>query len=295
LTDTPTSTSRLALAALLAGAVAIGFAPILVRLSPLGPSATAFYRLLLSLPLLGLWLAWDMIAQKHLPCRKGDLWGLAIAGFCFAADLAVWHWSVKMTSVANATLFPNFAPIYVTLAGWALFGQKVRPLFLAGMGLAMSGAILLMGENLSLGGDHLAGDLLGQLTAVFYAGYIVAVGRLRARLSTPAIMTLSGLATTPLLLVAALASGESLWIAPGQSWAPLILLALVSHVGGQSLIAYALAHLPATFGSVGLLLQPLVAALLAWGMLGEGLTLLAMGGGLVILAGIALARSGSRA
>ena len=294
MTSNPTS-NRIALAALLLGAACIAFAPILVRLSPLGPSATAFYRLLLSLPLLGLWLVWDMAAKKRLPCRQSDLKGLAIAGFCFAADLAVWHWSVKMTSIANATLFPNFAPIYVTLAGWILFKQGVRPRFLAGMALALSGAVLLMGENISLGGPHLAGDLLGQLTAVFYAGYIVAVGRLRARLSTAAIMTLSGLVTTPLLLAAALASGESLWIQPGQSWGPLILLALVSHVGGQSLIAYALAHLPASFGSVGLLLQPLIATLLAWGRLGEGLPPLAMGGGLVILAGIALARTASRA
>ncbi|CAA6605055.1 conserved membrane hypothetical protein [Rhodospirillaceae bacterium LM-1] len=285
--------NRIALAALLLGAVGIGFAPILVRLSPLGPSATAFYRLLLSLPILGLWLAWECYAKKRLPFRAGDIKGLSVAGLCFAADLAVWHWALLLTSVANATLFPNFAPIYVTLAGWILFKQGVRPLFILGMGLALGGAILLMGENLQLGGSHLAGDLLAQLTAVFYAGYIVAVGRLRSRLSTAAIMTVSGAITTPVLLLVAVASGEALWPEPGKGWEALIALALVSHVGGQSLIAYALAHLPAPFGSVVLLLQPLVAALLAWVLLGESLTLLAMLGGLVILAGILLARLGS--
>lgn len=286
---------RWALPALLLGAAGIAFAPILVRLSPLGPSATAFYRLLLALPLLALWLGWDVVRTKKPPCARADVKAILIAGFCFAADLAVWHWSVKLTSIANATLFPNFAPVYVTLAGWLLFRQTVRPLFILGMGLALSGAVILMAENLSLGGQHLAGDLLGQLTAVFYAGYIVAVGRLRASLSTPAIMTLSGLVTTPLLLLAAMASGESLLPAPGQDWTALILLALVSHVGGQSLIAYALAHLPASFGSVGLLLQPLLAALLAFALLGENLSWLAITGGLVILGGIALARAGSRA
>lgn len=289
----PSSSGDLAVPALLAGAACIGFAPILMRLSPLGPSATAFYRLAMALPMLLLWLWWDWRRTKAPPCATADLKGVALAGFCFAADLAVWHWSVNLTSVANATLFPNFAPIYVTLAAWLLFGQKVRPLFLLGLSLAIAGAVLLMGRNLQLGGEHLAGDGLAQLTAVFYAGYIVAVGRLRARLSTSAIMGLSALVTTPLLLLAALASGESLAIPTGPGWLSLLALAWLSHVGGQSLIAYGLAHLPAAFGSVVLLLQPLVAALLAWVWLGEALTPLAMLGGGVILAGILLARRGS--
>ncbi|MBF0166001.1 MAG: DMT family transporter [Alphaproteobacteria bacterium] len=286
-------TARLALAALLLGAVGIGFAPILVRLSPLGPSATAFYRLLLALPFLVLWLAWESHHRQKPPCRPADLTALALAGGFFAADLAVWHWSVRLTSVANATLFANFAPLYVTLSGWLLFKQHVRPVFVAGMTLALCGAILLMGQHLTLEGTALMGDVLGQLTAVFYAGYIVSVGRLRRHLSTATIMTVSGLVTTPLLLLAALASGEALWPEPGQGWGALIALALVSHVAGQSLIAYALAHLPASFGSVALLLQPLLAALLAWGWLGESLTPLSMAGGGVILVGIYLARRGS--
>ena len=44
-------TERLAILALLVGAIATAFAPILVRLSELGPSPTAFYRFLLAIPL----------------------------------------------------------------------------------------------------------------------------------------------------------------------------------------------------------------------------------------------------
>ena len=47
--------SRLAFAALLTGAVGISFAPVFVRLSEVGPSATAFYRVFLALPVLWLW------------------------------------------------------------------------------------------------------------------------------------------------------------------------------------------------------------------------------------------------
>ena len=47
---------RIALVALLAGAAGIAFAPIFVRLSELGPSATAFWRVGFAAPVLLLWL-----------------------------------------------------------------------------------------------------------------------------------------------------------------------------------------------------------------------------------------------
>jgi drug/metabolite transporter (DMT)-like permease len=96
------------------------------------------------------------------------------------------------------------------------------------------------------------------------------------------------------LLPIALISGESLVATTVFGWAMLAGLALISHAGGQSMIAYALAHLPAAFGSVSLLLQPAAAAVLAWWILDEALGPWQALGAAVILAGIYLARRGSR-
>ena len=70
----------------------------------------------------------------------------------------------------------------------------------------------------------------------------------------------------------------------------LIGLGLVSHAGGQSLIAYALAHLPAAFSSLSLLVQPVAAAVLAWIILGESIGVWQVLGGAIVLSGILLAR-----
>ena len=70
-------------------------------------------------------------------------------------------------------------------------------------------------------------------------------------------------------------------------------LALIPHIAGQSLIAYGFAHLPAAFSSVSLLLQPVLAAIYAWALLGETVGPAQMLGGLVVLAGIYLAMRGS--
>lgn len=301
---------RLALAALLCGAVGIAFAPIFVRLSELAPTATAFHRLFLALPVLWLW--------KHIETRRAaispgpsgsapgarrlppparrlgrdDGIGLAAAGLLFAGDLAFWHWSIRFTTVANATLLANFAPIFVTLAGYLFFSERFSRQFLLGMALAIAGAVTLMGRSLAFDPAHFFGDTLGLITAMFYAGYIVAVARLRARLTTVTIMAWSGLVTCAALLTISLLSGEDLVPSTVRGWAMLVGLALISHVGGQSLIAFALARLPPALSSVSLLLQPAIAALLAWAILAEPLGPWQGFGALIILGGIYLARRG---
>ena len=107
--------------------------------------------------------------------------------------------------------------------------------------------------------------------------------------SSIAKWTLTALALLPVTLV----SGETLLPADARGWLVLVGLAWISHCAGQGLIAYSLAHLPAAFSSVSLLFQPVMAAIFAWLLLAEPLVPLQLAGGLVVLAGIYLARRGS--
>ena len=77
-------------------------------------------------------------------------------------------------------------------------------------------------------------------------------------------------------------------------WAPLLALAWFTHVVGQSLIIYALAHLPAAFGSVSLLIQPVVAAILAWILFAESLGIYHLIGASLIISGIIVCKKGVR-
>jgi len=288
--------NRLALNALFMGAMGIAFAPIFVRLSQVGPSATAFWRLALALPALVLWMRAQEqgAAAPRRPASRNDHVRLLVAGLFFAGDLAFWHWSIKLTSVANATLLANFAPIFVALGGWLFFRQRVSLRFLAGLAIALGGMILLVGQSFSIDTQHLWGDLLGLVTAAFYGGYILAVAELRREFSTATIMSWSGAVSTVVLLGVAMLSGEGLLPLSATGWLVLLGLALISHFGGQSLIAFALAKLPAAFSSVGLLVQPVAAALLAWLILGEALGSNQALGGAIALVGIYIARKASR-
>lgn len=290
-----TGSQHLAFLALLLGAGAIAFSPIFVRLSELGPFATAFYRVALALPAFWFWMALPQskAGLARTPSSRGDYARLTLAGVFFAGDLAFWHWSINLTSVANSTLLANAAPIFVTLAGFFLFKHRFSKLFLLGLGCAISGISLLMGSSLSLGGDHLLGDALGVITAMFYAAYIIAVGKLREEFSTATVMMWSGLVSGLILLVLMYITEVSLVAESMMGWVVLLGLALFSHAGGQSLIAYSLAHLPAALGSVGLLLQPVLAAVLAWILFAEPLGALQVFGGVAVLAGIYITRRGA--
>jgi len=219
---------------------------------------------------------------------------LLAAGVAFAGDLGFWHTSIKLTSVANSTLLANLASLFVTLAAWIFLEQRPTRLFLAGLVAALAGVALLVNTSLEFSGTALTGDALGVVTAVFYAGYLLAVKGLRDRGErTLHVMAVTSTISAVFLFPVALASGEQMLPSSLLGWGYLLGLALVSHAAGQGLIAYALAHLRAAFSSVSLLFQPVMAALFAWVLLGEALVPLQIAGGIVVLIGIYLARRGS--
>jgi drug/metabolite transporter (DMT)-like permease len=281
----------LPLFALFAGAICIALSPIWVRVSEVGPIASAFWRVALAVPLL--WALFSFSSKGRKTLDKSQFILLLAAGIAFAGDLAFWHWSIRYTSVANSTLLANLASIFVTLAAWVLWKQRPSRLFVAGLAAALLGVGLLVRASLGFSPTALLGDALGVVTALFYAWYLLSVKGLRDRgAATLQLMAVTTSVTAAILLPVALASGEALLAPSGAGWLKLLGLAWISHAAGQGLIAYALAHLPAAFSAVGLLLQPVMAAAFAWLLLSEPVSALQALGGAVVLAGIYLAHRG---
>jgi drug/metabolite transporter (DMT)-like permease len=280
-----------AMAALIAGALAISAAPILVRLSQTGPAAAGFWRLAFALPILA-----AAGAGSRPPSLRGPSKAMVLAGVMFALDLGCWHYGIRYTSVANATLLPNLNPVLVTAGAWILLKERPRPIFLVGMAAAVFGAGLVAladrGHGTS-GGHTELGDALSASTAVWYAFYFLAVRSARAKDSTLRIMIWTSLVGAPLLLAPAIALGERITPWGLAGWAAVCGLGLV-HVAGQGAIAWALGRAPAAPAALVILVQPIASAALAWLIFGETLTPLQAVGGAVVLAGIAIAQASRR-
>lgn len=281
--------------ALLAGGIAIGFAGIFMRLSDVNPIASAFWRMALALPVL--W-PWALVAgkQDRADAKRSDFAPvLALAGFYFAVDMGVWHLSLHYTTVAKATLIPNSAPILIALWMWLVHRVRFGRVFIAGMVLAVTGAVLLVGTKIGSqrGPNEMLGDVLALAAAGFYAAYQLTVKDARGQYSAVRLMAWSTTVTALALLPFALIAPGAFWPAQPSGWLPLIALALVAQIAGQTVIAYAFAHLPASLSSVSLLIQPLTAAVAAWLLFSENIAPVQMAGGFLLLFGIYLSKRGS--
>jgi drug/metabolite transporter (DMT)-like permease len=274
-----------ALGLLILGAALIGLVPIGVRLCGLHPLAVGFWRFALAVPVLWWWSRAVPARSSGAPRRRL----LGLAGLLFACDIACFFIAIRDTSVANATLLSNCAPVFVAI-GVALSSRGLPSrLALAAAGIAVLGVALLVGDRLEAG--HLLGDALGLVSALFYGCYQLAIAALRR--DQPAVRVMLWVACVGALTLgsASLAAGVAIVPTSARDWALLVGLAWVTQIGGQGLITWAMAHLAPVFSSVVLLVQPLVAVGLAWWLFADGRLGPAQGAGaLLVIAGIVLAK-----
>lgn len=281
-----------ALPILILGAVMISFSGIFVKLSEVGPTTTAFYRMFLALPIFALWVFSHRPPRTTAPAeRKRALKITGFAGISLAADLIAWHWCLQFASVAAATLMGNTAPLWVAAVGFLFFGERFGARFLLGMAAAFGGVwLLLAGGDQGLDVHSSLAFVLGMLGAITYAGYLRGGKEARRHLSTAEVMLWGSVAATLVLLPVALATEDTFLPQTWSGWGAVLGLALVSQTIGQSLINWAVAHLPAAFSSLTLLVNPLASAVFAWILLGEGLSAWQILGGAAVLVGIFVAK-----
>lgn len=268
---------------LMAGAVAIGFAPIGLRLSPFEPQATAFWRFAFALPLIAL-VIWGSGGRIEKPSRMALL-----AGVFFGFDIAFWHASLVMTSVANATFLVNLGTAAVGLIAWVVLKERPTRIWLIALGVALLGALLLSRGGADGSPSALAGDLLAMVAAVMVGLYLFFAKLARRDMSAMNVLFWSTATTLVVCAGATLVQGEAI-IPPDVSWFvwPLA-LAVVAHVLGQGLIVAGVGRTPAALGGLLLLIQPVTGALIAWPLFNEALTQIQLAGCVLVLAGVWLA------
>lgn len=272
----------------LAGAVAIGFAPIGLRLSAFEPQATGFWRFAFALPLIAA-LIYASGGRIGRPSRMS-----LVAGFFFGFDIALWHASLTLTSVANATFLVNLGTAAVGLIAWLALGERPGRTWLPALAIALGGAWLLstgraIDSEASLNSAALSGDLLALTAALMVGLYLFFAKLARRRDSAMSVLFWSTAVTLAVSAVASFARGETL-IPPDISWFmwPLA-LAVVAHVLGQGLIVAGVGRTPAALAGLLLLIQPVAAALLAWPLFREFLTPVQLTGAALVLLGVWLA------
>lgn len=267
-----------------AGAVLIGIAPILVRVSEVSPSITGFYRFLIASFVLFFYGLFSGLLKKY---NAKDILILSLPGLFFGSDIALWHWSINETSIANASLFVNTAPIYVAAISFILFKEKLDNLFFFAGTACLGGVVLILFEdNIN---QSFFGDSLSLLAALFYSGYLITVKRNSNRYTTYEFMLFSALfGSMPLLIGGLIETGTKIPLTT-SGISNLIFQGVFIQIAGQGLIIFGLSKIRVQFSSLILLIQPLTAAILAIYLFNEMLLIQQIIGAIILLIGIYLA------
>ncbi|CEJ14240.1 EamA-like transporter family protein [bacterium YEK0313] len=283
----PASGQAAAFAALLTGALALGISPIFVRLADVGPFASAFWRTAFALPVLYVWMR---IEDRGAASRPRPNLPVVLAGLFFAGDLFFWHLSILKTTIANSTFLATTAPIWVVLVAWVWLKEKTSLATLCGLALCIGGGAALVSDSLTIDPARLTGDLYGAATGLFFGLYFHAVRRGRASHGAARLTFQSTVITALCLLAVSLALEPAILPGSLKGWAAVMALGLVTHAAGQGLLAVALGTLPTVFSSLVIFMEAVIAAIVAWILLGEALSPVQVAGGLLIMLGIWVAR-----
>lgn len=246
----------------------------------------------------------DWIRQARQHFRSVVLYGLIpIAG----AQLCYYN-AVSHLSVGVALLLEYTAPLLVV--GWVWFSTSRRPSnrTLAGVAVAVAGIMLVLGvfEGLSSAEINVTGVAWGLGAAICAACYFMmsdkvttdgsgldaitlAAGGLIVGAAAVAALGLTGILPMRFSTADVVVAGFT------TSWiVPVVLLAILPTAIAYTLGIGGVARLRPSFASLVGLSEVLFAVLWAWLLVGEAMSLTQAIGGIVVLGGLVMARSGDR-
>ena len=247
-------------------------------------------RMAIATPVLAL-ICWRMIGRRMFVVRRRDLSLMALSGALIALSQAAYYSALRLVGVSVATLLAVcVAPVIVTALSVALRYETFSAKTVVALVCAVVGSVLLVGrhgEAESSANNVVLGTLLSLVAAVTYAGTIVC-GRFLASDSHPLqVMTVMfGVGTVTILLLGSTSGITALNTALG--WMLVLYLGLVPTACAYTLFQVGLRSVPAIVASIVAMLEPLVAAILAWGFLGETLPTTGIVGAALLMLSILL-------
>jgi len=120
-------------------------------------------------------IQWFFVREKVV--SRKDLISLAKCGlFGVALNQLFFLKGLSFTTAVNSSLIMTLIPVMVMVFSYFILKETVGPRKLLGLGLALTGAILLLyKEEFGISKDTLKGDLLNLVNASSYALYLVIV------------------------------------------------------------------------------------------------------------------------
>jgi probable blue pigment (indigoidine) exporter len=272
---------------IIAAAVAVfawGTGPIMNKVMTVDTPAIVFYRTILGTPL--------MVAVAYLTgggLSRELMRRTAIPGVLFALSFITGFASIKMTSIANATLITTIQPVLVVFIAPRLFGERLTSRQLGYSFLSLAGVLMVVMAAASSSGAHISGDLMAAGNVVLWTAYFVLAkkNRMEGVHSWSFLAAIFVWLAVVVVPFGAFASND-LGNMTTKDWLCAIGMSLGPGLLGHGLMTWSQSHVDVTIASLLGLLSPVVSTALALVFLGELLTPWQLVGAVVVLASLGL-------
>lgn len=200
---------------------------------------------------------------------------------------------LSMTTAANSSMLLSTTPALVALFGGLLGIEKINRRTASGIAMATSGiALVMLARGASFSMSTVLGDLITLASVLCWVTYVLGVRTLTGKISSLRLTALTMLAGTPgLLLLGGTQMMKLDWAAfSPTTWFGVFYASMLALVVSYLLYNRAVARIGSVRTSVHGCIIPVVAALIAWPVLGERPTLWQGAGAALIIGGVLLTR-----
>ena len=244
--------------------------------------------------LLALYLGRGM--YKRRPLEEGDWRWFALLGlFGVAGNQTGFTVGINYTTVAHSALIISLTPILVLILATRMKLETFTKMKIIGMALSFAGVAILMSEHgLDARSPTFAGDLITLAGSVCFALYTVYSKRVASRYDTLSLTTFTYLFGGGIVF---LFTGPQIlkvnWLAVSwKGWLGALYMAAAASVLAYMIFYYALTKISASRVIAFSYLQPVIVTILGVLLLGDRVTPHLLGGGALVLVGVALAERG---
>lgn len=235
---------------------------------------------------------WCRVERRELLLLVGmGLTGIVAYNLFFFAGM-------RLTSASRASLIIANNPVGIMLGAWLIFGEKLGRRQLGGIVLSLAGAMMVVLDRHDAGGaSGRLGELLIFGCVASWVSYTLLARQVLARLAPLVATAYSTLAGMLILVVCAapFASVAKLRAIPFSVWVACVFIGLCATTLAFTWFLDGVAALGASRAGQFINLVPVFAVCLSVLMLGERPSVLSLAGGLLVVGGLLLTQSASRA
>ena len=243
----------------LLGAFLISFSPVLVSISDLEPTVSAFYRVFIGSIFLVLIIYINR--KRYINAFTVNPY-LILAGIFFALDLWFWHRSILYIGPGMSTLIANFQIFIIPFMSFFIFSMIPNKSQIIAVIIGIAGLYLTLGYGVSISDENIKlGFTFGIMTALAYSAYILSLKKnnIESKLEISPVISLFyvSIISALILFIVINIEGASLAINGSRNLYSMLAYGIICHVFGWYMIILGLKTVTATSAGIILISQPI--------------------------------------